>query len=55
MAYFLYIMQDTAEQSKLLRKLFLNCSVDAVSITATCRYPFDAIFKKGIKRMNCRP
>lgn len=46
-AYFLYITQDPAEQSKLLGKLFLNCSIDAASITPTYRYPFDQIFERG--------
>jgi site-specific DNA recombinase len=46
-AYLLYVSQDSGEKAKLLRMLFSNCSVDAVSITPTYRKPFDMIFKRA--------
>jgi hypothetical protein len=45
-AYSLYVSQDSTEKAKLLKKLFSNCSVDAVSVTPTYRKPFDIIFKR---------
>ncbi len=46
-AYLLYFSQDSTEKAKLLRMLCSNFSVDAVSATATYRYPFDIIFKRA--------
>ncbi len=46
-AYLLYVSQDSTEKAKLLRMLFSNCSVDAVSVTPTYRKPFDVIFKRA--------
>jgi hypothetical protein len=34
-AYSLYVSQNPAEKAKLLKMLFSNCSVDAVSVTPT--------------------
>ncbi len=47
-AYLLYVSQDSTEKAKLLKMLFSNCSVDAVSVTPTYRKPFDMIFKRAI-------
>ena len=46
-AHSLYISQDPSEKAKLLKRLFWNCSVDAVSATPTYRKPFDMIFERG--------
>lgn len=46
-AYSLYVSQNSAEKAKLLRMLFSNCAVDAVSITPTYRKPFDMIVKRA--------
>jgi hypothetical protein len=46
-AYSLYVSQDSTEKAKLLRMLFSNCSVDAVSVTPTYRKPFDMIVKRA--------
>jgi site-specific DNA recombinase len=46
-AYSLYVSQNPAEKAKLLKMLFSNCSVDAVSVTPTYRKPFDMIFKRA--------
>jgi DNA invertase Pin-like site-specific DNA recombinase len=46
-AYLLYVSQDSTEKAKLLKMLFSNCSVDAVSVTPTYRKPFDMIFKRA--------
>jgi hypothetical protein len=46
-AYLLYVSQDSTEKAKLLRMLFSNCSVDAVSVTPTYRKPFDIIVKRA--------
>jgi hypothetical protein len=46
-AYSLYVSQDSTEKAKLLRMLFLNCLVDAVSVTPTYRKPFDMIVKRA--------
>ena len=61
-AHLLYISQDSTEKAKLLRMLFSNCSVDAVSVTPTYRKPFDVIFKRtqnqewsGREDSNLRP
>ena len=45
-AYFLYLTRKPAEQAELLKKVLLNCSVDAVSATPTYRKPFDLIAKR---------
>ena len=45
-AYFLYLTRKPADQAELLRKVLLNCSIDAVSITPTYRKPFDIICKR---------
>ena len=45
-AYLLYFSQNSTEKAKLLRMLFSNCSVDAVSVTPTYRKPFDMIVKR---------
>lgn len=42
-AYSRYISQDSTEKAKLLRMLFLNCSIDAVNVMPTYRKPFDII------------
>ena len=61
-AYFLYFMRKPTEQAELLRKVLLNCSIDAVSLYPTYRKPFDMIFKRaknkewsGRADLNCRP
>ena len=61
-AYFLYLTRKPAEQAELLRKVLLNCSIDAVSVTPTYRKPFDLIFNRakneewsGRADLNCRP
>ncbi len=61
-AYFLYLTRKPAEQAELLRKVLLNCSIDAVSITPTYRKPFDVIFERakneewsGREDLNLRP
>jgi hypothetical protein len=48
-AYSLYVSQDLTEteQVKLIRMLFSDCVVDAVSITPTYRKPFDMIFERA--------
>src|SRR5215469_14486945 len=45
-AYLRYVSQDSTEKAKLLKKLFSNCSVDAVSVTPTYRKPFEMISKR---------
>ena len=61
-AYFLYLTRRPAEQAELLRKVLLNCSIDAVSIRPTYRKPFDVIFERAKKQewsgredLNLRP
>jgi site-specific DNA recombinase len=46
-AYSLYVSQDSLEKAKLLRMLFSNCSIDAVSVVPTYRKPFDLIAKRA--------
>ena len=46
-AYFLYLTRKPTEQAELLRKVLLNCSIDAVSLYPTYRKPFDLIFKRA--------
>ena len=61
-AYFLYLTRKPAEQAELLRKVLLNCSIDAISLYPTYRKPFDLIFKRakneewsGREDLNLRP
>ena len=46
-AHSLYVSQNPFEKAKLLRMLFSNCFVDAVSVTPTYKKPFDMIFKRA--------
>ena len=46
-AYFLYLTRKPAEKAELLRKVLLNCSISAVSLTPTYRKPFDMIFERA--------
>ena len=46
-AHSLYVSQNPVEKAKLLRMLFSNCSVGAVSVTPTYRKPFDMIAKRA--------
>jgi hypothetical protein len=46
-AYSQHVSQNPVEKAKLLRLLFSNCSVDAVSVTPTYRKPFDIIAKRA--------
>jgi site-specific DNA recombinase len=46
-AYSLYVSQNPVEKAKLIRMLFSNCSVDAVSVTPTYRKRFDMIFERA--------
>jgi hypothetical protein len=43
----LYISQDSTEKARLLRMLFSNCSVDALSVTPAYGKPFDMIFERA--------
>jgi len=61
-AYYLYLTRKPAEQAELLKKVLLNCSIDAVSVTPTYRKPFDMIFERAKKKewsgredLNLRP
>ena len=61
-AYFLYLTRKPAEQARLLRKVLLNCAIDATSLYPTYRKPFDIIFGRakreewsGRADLNCRP
>src|SRR5258708_33189186 len=45
--YSLYVSQNSIEKAKLLKMLFSNCSLDAVSVTPTYRKPFEMIFKRA--------
>jgi site-specific DNA recombinase len=61
-AYFLYLTREPAEQAELLRKVLLNCSIDAVNLYPTYRKPFDLICKRaknndwsGREDLNLRP
>jgi len=46
-AHSLYVTQKPAEQAELLKKVLLNCSIDAVSLYPVYRKPFDLIFKRA--------
>ncbi len=39
-AHSLYLTREPAEQAELLKKVLLNCSIDAVSLYPTYRKPF---------------
>ena len=61
-AHFLYLTRNPAEQAELLRKVLLNCSIDAVSLYPTYRKPFDMIYRRvknhewsGREDSNLRP
>jgi site-specific DNA recombinase len=61
-AHSLYLTRKPAEQAELLRKVLLNCSIDAVSLYPTYRKPFDLIFNRakneewsGREDLNLRP
>jgi site-specific DNA recombinase len=61
-AHSIYLTQKPAEQAELLRKVLLNCSIDAVSLYPTYRKPFDLIFNRakneewsGREDLNLRP
>jgi site-specific DNA recombinase len=61
-AHSLYLTRNPAEQAELLKKVLLNCSIDAVSLYPTYRKPFDMIFKRakneewsGREDLNLRP
>jgi hypothetical protein len=53
-AYSLYVTRKPAEQAELLRKVLLNCSIDAVSVTPTYRKPFNMIFQRAKKEWSGR-
>lgn len=46
-AHSLYLSRDSSGKAELLRMVFSNCSVDAVSVTPTYRRPFDLIFERA--------
>ncbi len=46
-AYSLYVSQNSVEKAKLLRLVFSNFSVEAVSVCPTYRRPFDVIAKRA--------
>ena len=52
-AYFLYLTRKPAEQAELLRKVLLNCSIDAVSLYPTLESPLISS-SKGPKMKNGR-
>jgi hypothetical protein len=61
-AYSLYVTRKPAEQAELLKKVLLNCSIDAVSLYPTYKKPFDLIAKRakskewsGREDLNLRP
>ena len=61
-AHSLFVTQKPAEQAELLKKVLLNCSIDAVSLYPTYRSPFDLIVKRaknqewsGREDLNLRP
>jgi site-specific DNA recombinase len=61
-AHSLYLTRKPAEQAELLKKVLLNCSINAISLYPTYRKPFDLIFKRakseewsGRADLNCRP
>jgi hypothetical protein len=46
-AYSLYITHNPAENIELLRMLFSNCAVDALSVMPTYRKLFDMIYQRA--------
>jgi hypothetical protein len=48
-AYSLYVSQNSDEKAKLLKLVFSNFSIDAVSVCPTYRKPFDVIAKRAQK------
>jgi site-specific DNA recombinase len=61
-AHYLYLTRKPAEQAELLKKVLLNCSIDAVSLYPTYRKPFDMICERvkseewsGREDLNLRP
>lgn len=46
-AYSLYASHDLLEKARLLRTLFLSCSIDARQVTPTYRRPFDMILRRA--------
>jgi hypothetical protein len=46
-AYSLYVTRERAEQAKLFKKVLLNCSIEAVSVTPIYKKPFDMIFERA--------
>jgi site-specific DNA recombinase len=61
-ACYLYFTRNNADRAELLKKVLLNCSIDAVSLTPTYRKPFDIIFNRvqkkewsGREDLNLRP
>lgn len=46
-AYSLYVSRDLHEKASLLNSLLLNCSIDAKSVVATYRKPFDMISRRA--------
>ena len=61
-AHSLYLTRKPAEQAELLKKVLLNCSIDAVSLYPTYRKPFDLICNRvknqewsGREDLNLRP
>src|ERR1017187_4114621 len=61
-AHSIYLTRKPAEQAELLKKVLLNCSIDAVSLYPTYRKPFDLIAQRakneewsGREDLNLRP
>ncbi len=61
-AHSIYLTREPAEQAELLKKVLLNCSIDAVSLYPTYKKPFDLIVKRakckewsGREDLNLRP
>jgi hypothetical protein len=61
-AHSIYLTQKPAQQAELLKKVLLNCTIDAVSLYPTYRKPFDLIAKRakfdewsGREDLNLRP
>ena len=61
-AHSIYLARESADKAELLRKVLLNCSIDAVSLYPTYRKPFDLIAMRvknqewsGREDLNLRP
>jgi site-specific DNA recombinase len=61
-AHSLYVTRKPVEQAELLRKVLLNCEIDAASLYPAYKKPFDLIFKRaknqewsGREDLNLRP